>query len=50
MGGEALDGAAKAHNHLPDFFASVQKGLQEIKFFGSRRWTAAASSAWFCRG
>jgi predicted TIM-barrel fold metal-dependent hydrolase len=29
--GEALDGAAKAPNYLPDFFASVQKGLTDIK-------------------
>jgi predicted TIM-barrel fold metal-dependent hydrolase len=29
--GEALDGAAKAPNYLPDFFASVQKGLSDIK-------------------
>ena len=29
--GSALDGAGKAHNYLPDFFASVQKGLTEIK-------------------
>jgi predicted TIM-barrel fold metal-dependent hydrolase len=29
--GSALDGAGKAHNYLPDFFASVQKGLSNIK-------------------
>jgi len=29
--GEALDGAAKAPNYLPDFFASVQKGLRDTK-------------------
>ncbi len=29
--GDPLDGASKAHNYLPDFFASVQKGLSDIK-------------------
>jgi predicted TIM-barrel fold metal-dependent hydrolase len=29
--GSALDGAGKAHNYLPDFFASVQKGLSNMK-------------------
>jgi gamma-resorcylate decarboxylase len=29
--GDALDGASKAHNYLPDFFASVQKGLTQIE-------------------
>ena len=29
--GEALDGAAKAPNYLPEFFASVQKGLRDTK-------------------
>ena len=29
--GAALDGAGKAANYLPDFFASVQKGLSDIK-------------------
>jgi predicted TIM-barrel fold metal-dependent hydrolase len=29
--GSALDGAGKAQNYLPDFFASVQKGLTDAK-------------------
>jgi 2,3-dihydroxybenzoate decarboxylase len=29
--GSACDGASKAHNYLPDFFASVQKGLTRVK-------------------
>jgi gamma-resorcylate decarboxylase len=29
--GDPLDGASKAHNYLPDFFASVQRGLSDIK-------------------
>jgi hypothetical protein len=29
--GSALDGAGKAQMYLPDFFASVQKGLSNIK-------------------
>jgi gamma-resorcylate decarboxylase len=29
--GAALDGAGKAPNYLPDFFASVQKGLSDVK-------------------
>jgi gamma-resorcylate decarboxylase len=29
--GSVLDGAGKAANYLPDFFASVQKGLSDVK-------------------
>jgi gamma-resorcylate decarboxylase len=29
--GAALEGSSKAHNYLPEFFASVQKGLSNVK-------------------
>jgi len=41
--GSALDGAGKAQNYLPDFFASVQKRSATTSC-GSRRWIGAVLS------
>jgi hypothetical protein len=42
--GSALDGAGKAQNYLPDFFASVQKRGSATTSCGSRRWIGAVLS------
>jgi hypothetical protein len=44
----ALDGATKAHNYDPGYFAAVQKRSWARRRCGLRTWTVAASSASAC--
>jgi hypothetical protein len=43
----ALDGATKAHNYDPGYFAAVQSGWARRRC-GLRTWIVAASSASSC--